>query len=202
MHSDGSVTHWIHRLKDGDSTAVQPLWKAYFGRLVSLARAKLRGAKKRDEDEEDAAVSAFHSFWRGVKEGRFPQLEGSEDLWRLLVVITARKAYDLAKREKRKKVGGGAVRGDSALRGPDGTPGGGWEQVIGDAPTPEFAAQAAEEYRRLLDQLGDDQLRSIAVRKMEGFKNEEIAALLDCAVSTVERRLKLIRDIWKEDAKA
>jgi DNA-directed RNA polymerase specialized sigma24 family protein len=116
-------------------------------------------------------------------------------------VITARKAYDFIKREASQKEGGGAVRGDSALRGPDGSPGAGWEQVVGDEPTPEFAAQAAEEYRRLLERLGDDQLRSIAVWKMEGYTNEEIAARLGCAVVTVERRLHLIRKIWEGDAK-
>jgi DNA-directed RNA polymerase specialized sigma24 family protein len=73
--------------------------------------------------------------------------------------------------------------------------------VVGDEPTPEFAAQAAEEYRRLLERLGDDQLRSIAVWKMEGYTNEEIAARLGCAVATVERRLHLIRKIWEGDAK-
>jgi DNA-directed RNA polymerase specialized sigma24 family protein len=200
MPSDGSVTHWLCRLKRGDSAAAQLLWEAYFGRLVSLARAKLRGARRRSEDEEDAALSAFDSFCRGAERGRFPQLADRNDLWRLLVVITARKAFDLAEREGRLKRGGGAVRGDWALHGPDAS-GGGWEQVVGDEPTPEFAAQAAEEFDRLLGQLGDDGLRSIAMWKMEGYTNPEIAARLDCAVATVERRLKLIRKTWEGEAK-
>jgi DNA-directed RNA polymerase specialized sigma24 family protein len=53
--------------------------------------------------------------------------------------------------------------------------------------------------RRLLEKLGDPQLRQVAVAKMEGFSNQEIAQRLDCALRTVERRLKLIRDEWKED---
>jgi DNA-directed RNA polymerase specialized sigma24 family protein len=201
MSSDGSVTHWLRRLKDGDSAAAQPLWEAYFGRLASLARAKLRGARRRAEDEEDAALSAFDSFCRGAERGRFPQLADRNDLWRLLVVITARKAFDAAQRERRRKRGGGAVRGDSALHGPDGSSGAGWEQVVGDEPTPEFAAQAAEEFDRLLGRLGDDGLRSIAVWKMEGHTNAEIAARLDCAVATVERRLRRIRKTWEREAK-
>jgi hypothetical protein len=30
MASEGSVTHWIRLLKEGDQAAAQPLWEAYF----------------------------------------------------------------------------------------------------------------------------------------------------------------------------
>ena len=56
----------------------------------------------------------------------------------------------------------------------------------------------AEECQRLLEMLGDDQLRSVALWKMEGYTNEEIAGKLGCAVATVERRLRLIRRIWQQ----
>ena len=115
----------------------------------------------------------------------------------MLVTITARKAYDLAEREGRLKRGGGQVRGDSALLDPAaGDQQHGWEQIAGNEPTPEFAAQAVEEYRRLLGQLADDELRSIAVWKMEGLTHQEIAARLGCAIPTVERRLRRIRKTW------
>ena len=39
MSQPGSITHWVHRLKEGDSTAAQQLWEKYFPRLVALARA-------------------------------------------------------------------------------------------------------------------------------------------------------------------
>ena len=49
------------------------------------------------------------------------------------------------------------------------------ELVLGTEPTPEFAALVADECRRLLDRLGDPQLQSIALWKMEGYTNAEIA---------------------------
>jgi DNA-directed RNA polymerase specialized sigma24 family protein len=194
MPHDGSTSLWVGRLRDGrDEDAVHRLWEAYFHRLVRLARAKLRGVRRRAADEEDVALSAFDSFCRGAARGRFPQLNTPDDLWRLLVTITARKACDLTDRQRRAKRGGGHVRGDSAVVAPAA---GGWEAVAGREPTPAFAAQTAEEYRRLLGLLGDDELRAIAVRKMEGYTNEEIAAERGCAVPTVERRLRLIRKTW------
>ena len=184
-------------------TAAQPLWERYFDPLVRLARTKLRAAHRAgaDADEEDAALSAFDSFCRGVAQGRFPQLADRDDLWRLLVTITARKVVDQARRRGRQRRGGGRILGEAALAGPDaaGEPAG-LDAVVGPEPTPEFAALVAEECRRLLDALGDETLRRIATWKMEGYTNEEIATRLGCAVRTVANKLKLIRMAWEREA--
>ena len=197
MPSAGSVTHWLGLLKAGDHAAAQPLWERYFRHLVSLARARLWGAPKRMADEEDVALSAFDSFCRGAAEGRFPQLLDRNDLCQLLVLITARKAIHLLQHERRQKRGGGKVQGETELAGADEEPL--LAQVIGQEPTPEFAAQVAEECRRLLDQLGEGELRSIALWKMEGYTTEEIAARLLCVPRTVERRLQVIRSLWSRE---
>lgn len=74
-------------------------------------------------------------------------------------------------------------------------------QIIGNEPTPEFALQVAEECQWLLDLLGDDGLRSVAVWKMEGYTVDEIAARLGCVPRTVERKLRVIRGLWGEDGR-
>ena len=178
----GSVTHWIRELRAGDPAAAQKLWERYFGRLVGLARQKLRTLPRRAADEEDVALSAFDSFCRGAARGCYPNLTDRDNLWHLLVTITARKALQLRRLERRQKRGGGNVRGDSAFHlGTDDVAGeGDVEQAIGTTPTPEFAAQTVEEYQRLLARLTDPSLRSVAVWKMEGYTNEEIAARLNC----------------------
>src|SRR5262245_14385853 len=106
----GSITHWIGRLRAGDQAAAQPLWERYFRQLVALAPKRPEGTPRRAADEEDAALSAFHSVCRGIERLRFPQLVDRGDLWRLLVVITARKALALVRRETRQKRGGGKVQ--------------------------------------------------------------------------------------------
>ena len=198
MSATGSVVSWLVRLREGDAGAAQHLWEQYFARMVGLARKRLRGARRREADEEDVALSAFDSFCRGAAQGRLPQLADRDDLWRLLVVITARKALHLLARQGRLKRGGGKVRGESALR--DAAEGEGIEAVVGHEPTPEFAAQVAEEYQRLISQLGDEQQRAIAVWKMEGHTNDEIAAKLDCSKRTVSLKLEAIRMIWSQES--
>jgi DNA-directed RNA polymerase specialized sigma24 family protein len=197
MSAPGSATNWLIQLKGGDPAAAQRLWERYFPRMVALARKRLRGARRREADEEDVALSAFDSFCRGAEQGRFPRLGGRDDLWQLLVVITARKTLDLLARQRRLKRGGGRVGGESALLDPAEPGNGGIEQVVGNEPTPDFAAQVAEECRRLLERLGDDELRDIAVWKMEGHTNEEIAGQRGVALATVERRLRVIRKLWE-----
>jgi DNA-directed RNA polymerase specialized sigma24 family protein len=196
MPAPESVTLWIDRLRGGDAAAAQKLWEAYFQRLVRLARARLRDLPLVIADEEDVALSAFDSFCRGAMRGRFPRLADRDDLWQVLFFVTQRKAIDLIQSESRDKRD---WRRRSDGGSPDAPPAAG---LAGKEPDPAFAALVAEECRRLLAFLPDDEARTIAVRKMEGHTNEETAAELGCSLATVERRLKLIRREWGEQGSA
>jgi DNA-directed RNA polymerase specialized sigma24 family protein len=198
-----SVSLWIQQLQSGDRDAAEKLWQRYFARLVGLARARLQGSPRRVADEEDVALSAFDSFCRGAEQGRFPRLDDRDDLWQLLVTITARKAYQLALHHRRQKRGGNAVLDEAALAGAAG-PGAaeaGLEQLLGREPTPEFAAQAAEDYQRLLAALPHEELRAVARWKLEGYRNEEIAERLGCAPRSVGRKLHVIRAVGEEEGR-
>jgi DNA-directed RNA polymerase specialized sigma24 family protein len=198
--SDASVTGWIGQLKVGNHEAAQKLWSRYFQKLVRLARARLGGFPRRAVDEEDVALTAFDSFCRGAANGRFPKLSDRNELWHLLIVITARKVIDVRQHETRQKRGAGAVQGESAFLGAVSEAGSnpGIEQVVGPEPTPAFAAQVAEQTRRLLKALPNEALRDVALWKMEGDSIEEIAEKLGCSTRTVDRKLDVIRSIWKE----
>jgi RNA polymerase sigma factor (sigma-70 family) len=196
MSSSGSVTAWIDQLRAGDRAAAQHLWQGYFHRLVDLARQKLCRAPRGMADEEDVALSALDSFIRGAEQGRFPQLSDRDDLWRLLLVITERKAVDLVNHERREKRGGGNVRHEGSLGG-DSSVTAPFDHVACPEPTPEDAARIADNCRRLLEALQEDQLRAVALAKMEGCTNKEIAKGLGLSVPTIERKLQRIRKTWK-----
>ena len=192
MSSPGSVTVWIEQLRAGDAAAAEHLWEGYYRRLVGLARQKLLGRPRAVADEEDVALSAFDSFCRHAEQGRFPRLDDRDDLWQLLVLLATRKASDLAERE-------GRQRRDWRRTAPlDGTA----CDPPGEEPDPALAAELAEETGRLLGLLPDDQLRAIALRKLEGHTNEEIAGLLGCSLAKVERRMVLIRKNWEKEVPA
>ena len=153
---------------------------------------------RRAVDEEDVAVTAFEAFLRGTREGRFSKLETREDLWQVLAMLTERKAIGVLRRELADKRGGGQVRGESVF-----------EKMIMDssgaigiadvaAPNPATLELFAGEVREMLDGLGDELLRQIAILKLEGYTNPEVALRLNIALRSVERKLQLIRDKWDD----
>ena len=72
-------------------------------------------------------------------------------------------------------------------------------QLVSQEPGPEFAAAWAETCQRLLDLLGDGELRTVALSRMYGYTTGEIAGRLNCAQRTVERKLRLIRSLWDKE---
>lgn len=197
MSSEGSITRWVTALKGGDLAAAQPLWERYHQKLIALARKKLQASRRLEADEHDVVQNAFHSFFQGITRDRFPQLNDRDNLWRLLVVITARKALDQLAHEHCMRHGGGRPQAGPRISSKESKSDELLiEQIVGEEPTPEFAAQVAEEYERLLDLLEDDSLRRVAVWKMEGLTRDEIAERLDCSRRTVARKLETIRIVW------
>jgi DNA-directed RNA polymerase specialized sigma24 family protein len=201
VSTDAPVTVWIQQLDAGRQSALQRLWEAYYPRLVALARGRLKGAPRQAADEDDVALNAFDSFYRGVEKRRFPRLADRDDLWQVLVMLTLRKASNLARDARTQKAGGGRVRNASALDRPGEEEGRAFADLIGRELDPAFAVEVADEWRRLLAQLPNDSLRQVAVWKMEGHSNEEIAAKVGRALSTVERKLVDIREIWGNRAR-
>jgi DNA-directed RNA polymerase specialized sigma24 family protein len=184
MSADEDVTLWLERLKEGDRGSVRPLLDRYLNRLVGLAAARLRGQAHLDGCDEDVALSAFKSLCLGAENGRFPELNSRDGLWRLLAVITIRKAIELQRR-KRHEFGSE----QESL-----------QAVLDHNPTPAELVEMSDCVERLLLKLGDDDLRRIAIWKVEGYTNEEIASRLNCVVRTVERKVHLIRLLWQSEA--
>lgn len=194
METTGSITAWLNQLQQGDQQAVQRLWEEYFQKMVRLARRKLQPLPQQLADEESLAASAFNSFCLAADKKRFPKLHDRDDLWQVLVMLVRNKAADRKEyhtRDKRNYLRiqkpGGDDSSDANLF---------YQMIQSGEPDPQFAAEVAEECGILLAKLPDEELRQIALWKMEGYTNEEIAKKIGCAPATVERRLKNIRKYW------
>ena len=197
---DVSISRLFADLKAGRCEAADELWALYFDRLVQVAKHRLSTVPKRVADEEDVALSVFKSLCAGATRGRFAEHVRRDDLWRLLLHLTRQKTVDYIREQTRQKRGGGDVRGESVfLNAATDSSMGGIDQYVGDEPTPEFLAIMNEEHTRLLDSLPDDILRDIAVRRMQGDSNEDMAAALNLSVRSVERKLSLIRVRWQRE---
>jgi len=192
MGSMGSVSRMIGDLRDGSEAAAEALWSHYWSRLRAVSKRELGGLRSRMVDDEDIAITAFHSFVRRVRMGEYPDVANRDEAWRLLVVIAVRKALNCIRDENRLRrnprnhpaaSGGPAVDSDA----------------IDAALQPDVAVMIADSVDHLLEVLGDDELREIAIAKLAGYTNQEIAAALRRSVATIERRLNLIRVRWQQD---
>jgi RNA polymerase sigma factor (sigma-70 family) len=184
---------WIRGLQAGAQEAAYPLYERYFERLIRLAQDKLHGVPQGPADAEDVAAHAFASFCRRLEDGDFSQVSDRDDLWRLLARITINKALKLRRYHGTLKRTEG-VRG--TCRASD-TPA--LDQQPGRDLPPDLLVEASEEFQRLLDCLGDETLRSIALWRLEGYGNEEIAERLGVVPRSVERKLRSIRAIWRPE---
>ena len=187
MSSADSVTIWIEKLKEGDGVAAQQLWERYFAKMVHLARDKLTGVLTQMNDEEDVALSAFHSFCQAVDLGRFPKLNNRDDLWQILVMHTARKVITQRRYNDRQKRRSLTARSEMPI-----------QDVVGAEPDPQFAAVMVEEFQYLLDLLEEDELRTIALQRLEGYTLEEISKNINLSESTIRRKIGVIRRCWDQ----
>ncbi len=187
-----SITQWLNQARDGDDYARQQLWVRYYERLIRLARNRLAAGNRRVSDEEDVVAQAFNAFFRALDSGKLEQLGDRDGIWRLLVVITENKANDLYRNQNRQKRGGGQIRGHSAFI--DAAGDGDRFNEIPD-PSPEFTEAFGLAVNEMLNSLKPE-LQQVALRKMQGYTNKELAQELGCLEESVRRKVLLIRSNW------
>lgn len=193
MTTEGTDTRCLREIASGNDEALALLWERYFQRVVALARRRLGNLTQRTSDADGVASSALKSFWLGVKEERFAKLDNREDIWQILAIITRRKVSNLrryeeaAGRDWRKQQSLEPPSSDSTVAGP----------TVSDSrePDPQILAEAEEQCNHLLDQLPEKE-REVALLRMVGFSNEQIASQKDVALSTVERLFRNVRRNW------
>jgi DNA-directed RNA polymerase specialized sigma24 family protein len=151
-------------------------------------------------DEEDIAISAIHSFYRGLADQRFHSISGNNELWKILATIVYRKISKQKREQHAQKRGGGHVRGESFFT-TDTAPATGTARAgIGNAAvsshSPYLEVEFLDTCEKLYELLDDEATRNVARLTMEGYSPDDIAEKLGCVRRTVERKLKRIRDKW------
>ncbi|MEM7557566.1 MAG: sigma-70 family RNA polymerase sigma factor [Planctomycetota bacterium] len=188
--SEHSVTIMLAKLKEGDEHAAQEIWDRFFDRVRGLAKKKLGNLPQRTADEEDIALSAINALYQGARDGRFKELEDRDDLWQILCMVTSRKAASAwRKKSARLEVG------ESVFDQPEAEHLMGIQHIADVQPDVAYLESLSQTSCELLEGL-DERQQEIALLKLQGFKNQEIAEKIGRSVKTVERYLKSIREQW------
>jgi RNA polymerase sigma-70 factor, ECF subfamily len=217
MASPGSLTGLFDdlcspHLPEGDAAAqamwllkrdaaAQAIWDRFTADLLALCGRSLSQRIRVKADPEEVVQSAYQSFFKRQARGQF-DLKDRHELWNLLVTITLRKARNLANHYT-------AALRDIAREQPQGEeesdeggtlPAPMWMLTRMDRsePTPAEAALFNEEFELRLVSLPEG-LRQIALWKLEGYTNQEIAAQIGRTERTVENELSRIRRRWTPD---
>jgi RNA polymerase sigma-70 factor, ECF subfamily len=179
-----SVPGIVKRLNDGDPVGMDELFTRFAGRLTRVAEAHLSRKLAGRVDGEDVVQSVFRTFFRRSAEGEF-HIDGSAQLWRLLVKITLRKARAKARHHT---AGRRDVRAEVAVDGD------GWlAEAVARDPGPLEAAILVDQIETLLEGLPPLSCFVLDLR-LQGLGPSEIAPRLGVSRQTVYRTLKLLQE--------
>lgn len=171
------------RLRDGDEDLAGWVFQAYSRRLAALAARNIGGQLQRRIDPEDAAQSAFATFFRRAREGEFA-IDDSTDLWSLLARIVVTKVRRQARRHTAKKR---AVAAEMA-NDEDGL-----QALASREPGPEEMALVQDLIQSALAGLPEIVGEMLAL-SLQGCTLREVGEKLGVSHMSVKRNLERIRE--------
>jgi RNA polymerase sigma-70 factor (ECF subfamily) len=176
-----AVSGLLPNLFAGDPAAAQAVFDRYSNQLVRLAEKHLSRRLAGRMDGEDVVQSVFRTFFRRGGEGEF-QLDGTAQLWQLLVRITVMKARAKARHHT-------AGKRDATA-----------EHAISDSYDPAAVAPGPEDAVVLLDQI-EALLRDLPPiygqvlgLRLQGRNVTDVADELKLSRQTIHRALNLLQE--------
>lgn len=192
-------TEWLARWKEGDDEAFQKIWEVLYPKLVSYAENRMLNMRKRTFDGEDIALSAMHSFYLAKQRNAFPNLNTSDDLFKILYVIVQRKISAQRRNDTADRRNRGHERGESVFLDAAGEQHGGLSEASLQEVTHEEVIEYHEELEKRLEGIDEPLAKEMLALRLEGYENEEIATKMNLSLRTIERKFQLIRKNWLND---
>lgn len=193
MDNESQSQGWLCGFHSGEEEALQRLWHRFYQKLVGFADRRVRPVSAGMIDGEDIAQSVFRSLWLAAKEGRLNDVKNLDQIWWILVAIAERKCISHARRGNTIKRGGTHIR--VSLDSPEVQE---CQVLLSSCLTAEYALSFGEEIHRLIHLLTDETSRQIAIQRIADRSIEEIAKSLTLSTATVNRKLRIIRRVWKD----
>jgi RNA polymerase sigma-70 factor (ECF subfamily) len=181
MADQPPLTDLLPFLPAGDDRAARAVFDRYSERLVRLADRHLSTKLSGRVDGEDVVQSVFRTFFRREAAGEF-HIDGSAQLWQLLVRITILKARAKARYHT------AGVR-DAGAEHPAAD---GFDAAAPD-PGPDEAVILVDQIDALLRDLPPLYAQVLGLR-LQGRPVTEVADELGVSRQTVHRALNLLQD--------
>jgi RNA polymerase sigma factor (sigma-70 family) len=192
MRDGPAFRRLILDLRAGREAAAAEVLEEYSGRLRAVAQRRISAQLGRRIDADDVLQSVFRSLFVRLRRSEF-ELDGGEDLWKLLVTVTLNKVRSQAAfhsagrralaREQRLHAEGPAIEETAAAPGLD----------------PAEAVALADELETFLSSL-PDWARPLVELRLQGLTSREIASQTGRAERSVRRFLERVRRRLEERA--
>jgi RNA polymerase sigma factor (sigma-70 family) len=188
MPSDLSFDDLMARLRSGDDEAASKVFERFASELIALAYQKLDARIRQKLDPEDIVQSVFRSFFGHQRAGDLRGLGSWDNLWSLLVLMTARKCHRQRRhfhahcRDVRKEVPL-TPSNESAID----------LEICDREATPDDAAALIEMSDGLLNEF-EGRSRDILLLRFANYSPEEISTRVGCTERTVHRIYRRIKE--------
>ncbi len=187
---DDAIPELFKRAQAGDQQAAAQLFERYAKALTRLAEQHLSRRMAGRLDGEDVVQSVFRTFFRRSAQGEF-RIDSSDELWKLLVTITVRKAQARGRHHTTNKR-------DVRLEQPGSAEA--WLlEAISHDPGPDEAAVLVDQMKALVVGLPTVYGRVLDLR-LQGHNQSQIAAQLGISRRTVHRALDLFQQRLEDSA--
>lgn len=176
---------WLNHHRSGDPDGARRIFEHFSRRLCQLAQRHLSTRLRQRVDGEDVVQSVFRTFFVRDAQGQF-QIDDSDELWRLLVTITLRKARGVwRKNSSARRSAGREVSLDDSGLDPIG--------AMSREPSVVEALVLADEIETLLDGLEETNARALELR-MGGYSPTEAAEIMGISRQAFYRLLAPIKE--------
>jgi RNA polymerase sigma factor (sigma-70 family) len=177
------VADWMRRWNAGDQQAAELLFSRYAARLTRVAEQHLSRRIAAREGGEDVVQSVFRTFFGRSAEGQF-LIDGSAQVWRLLLKITLQKVRTRGRYHAAHK-----RRATAEVRPEDDS----WvAEALDRDPDPASAVELVDLMEAMLKGVPPLYCRVLELR-LQGMVPADVARELNISRNTVYRALDLFK---------
>lgn len=183
----------LERVASNRNSDVGHIWQSLFEKIGRYAERRIQQYPRGQIDNQDITASVFASLIRGCREGRFHDVSDYDECLRLLQAMAKRKIVDRIRYLTRIKRGGLANRVESIDELS--------KDEIANACDEELQPEAIAVLKEVIEDSIrhlNDHLRPVVGLRLQGYEHQEIAEILEVSTSTVARKLRLVREMWKQ----
>jgi hypothetical protein len=177
---------------EGDYNAEQNIaWQEYINEMTEIAQWSFYSVRRSIGDHDDAVMSAVRTVLRRQREENLQLPSDPDDIWPILKEHLVRK-IDRYRHQVHYKKNQALRQGDLATEEQENL----WRDLfMSRNQSPEAVEEYIREAMEIVKQkIHDEELQQIALKKFQGYSNEEICALLpNLSETQLSRRLTEIR---------